>query len=100
MEGHHGHWFLQFALACTPAAIASGALAERMTLVNYLCFSLCMSGFCYPVIVAWTWGGGWISEMGYDDFAGSGIVHLTGGVAGLVGAIIAGPRLGKFKPIR
>ena len=56
-----------------------------------------MTGFIYPVVVAWTWGSGWLYELGYEDFAGSGIVHLTGGIAGLAGAIICGKRIGKFE---
>ena len=59
-----------------------------------------MIGLIYPVIVAWTWGEGWLSNLGYLDYAGSGIVHLTGGVAGLVGTLIIGPRIGKFTDIR
>lgn len=59
-----------------------------------------MIGLIYPIIVAWTWGGGWLHELGYVDFAGSGVVHLTGGIAGLVGSMITGPRLGKFIDIR
>ena len=55
-----------------------------------------MTGFIYPVIVAWTWGGGFLTKWGFSDFAGSGVVHLTGGISGLAGAIICGPRLGKF----
>lgn len=63
-------------------------------------FSLFMTGFIYPCIVNWTWGGGWLltgdGSVGFYDFAGSGVVHLTGGIAGLVAAIILGPRIGKF----
>ena len=59
-----------------------------------------MTGFVYPVVVAWTWGNGWLNELGFKDFAGSGVVHLTGGISGLVGALIVGPRIGKFKAIR
>jgi len=59
-----------------------------------------MIGFIYPIIVAWTWGEGWLFAMGFSDFAGSGIVHMTGGIAGLTGAIICGPRLGRFTDMR
>lgn len=85
----------------------SGSLAERVKINTYLVFSLFCTGLIYPVVVAWTWGGGWLTASdkdgnaiwGYKDFAGSGIVHLVGGVAGLVGAIIAGPRLGRFEEV-
>lgn len=98
-------WFFQYAFACTAATIVSGSLAERVQINTYLVFSFFMTGFIYPVVVAWTWGGGWLTATdddgnaywGYKDFAGSGIVHLVGGVAGFVGAVIAGPRLGKFE---
>lgn len=63
-------------------------------------FALLMIGFIYPVIVAWTWGEGWLFVRGFDDFAGSGIVHMTGGIAGLVGTMICGPRLGMFTDMR
>ena len=59
-----------------------------------------MIGFIYPIIVAWTWGEGWLFKAGFDDFAGSGIVHMTGGVAGLVGTLVCGPRLGRFTDFR
>ena len=100
MEGQYGGWFFQFAFACTAATIVSGSLAERVNIHNYLLFSLFMTGFIYPVVVAWTWGGGYLAEMGFSDFAGSGVVHLTGGIAGLAGAAICGPRMGKFDKIR
>ena len=59
-----------------------------------------MTGIIYPIVVAWTWGVGWLTTMGFSDFAGSGVVHLTGGIAGLAGAVICGPRLGRFSSIR
>lgn len=81
----------------------SGSLAERVNIGNYLLFSFLMTGFIYPVVVACTWAGdGWLvtgewnGGVGYEDFAGSGIVHLTGGVAGFVGAYLIGPRIGIF----
>lgn len=99
---NHGFefWFFQYAFACTAATIVSGSIAERTQLQVYVVFSAYMTGFVYPVIVAWTWGNGWLQQLGFKDFAGSGIVHLTGGISGLVGSLIVGPRIGKFKAIR
>lgn len=81
----------------------SGSLAERVNIGNYLLFSFLMTGFIYPVVVAGCWSGdGWLVSgkwndgQGYEDFAGSGIVHLTGGVAGFIGAWIIGPRIGLY----
>lgn len=74
----------------------SGALAERTQFLAYALFSMFITAFLYPVVVHWTWGGGWLAAGGYLDFAGSGIVHLVGGVCGLVGAIMVGPRSGRF----
>jgi len=67
-----------------------------VNLITFLFFEAYMIALIYPIITAWTWGGGWLNVMGYQDFAGAGIVHLTGGIAGLVGAIILGPRIGRF----
>jgi ammonium transporter, Amt family len=78
----------------------SGSIAERARVSSYGGFVVVMTGIIYPLLVSWTWGGGWLSKIGFYDFAGSGVVHLTGGVAGLVGAYVCGPRLGKFKSIR
>ena len=99
-DGQYAAWFFQWAFAATAATIVSGSLAERVNINCYLFFSFLMTGFIYPVVVAWTWGQGYLTTLGFTDFAGSGIVHLTGGVAGFVGAAICGARLGKFKPIR
>ena len=93
-------WWFQFAFAATAMTIVSGSLAERVNMYAYVFFALVLTGFVYPVVVAWTWGGGWLTELGYYDFAGSGIVHMVGGVAGLTGAIIIGPRLGVFTDVR
>jgi Amt family ammonium transporter len=94
----YGFWFFQFAFACTAATIVSGSLAERVNINNYILFSALMTGFIYPVVVAWTWGGGFLTSWGFSDFAGSGVVHLTGGISGLAGAVICGARIGKFQP--
>lgn len=94
----YGWWFFQFAFACTAATIVSGSLAERVNIPNYILYSAFMTGFIYPVVVAWSWGGGFLTSWGFSDFAGSGVVHLTGGIAGLAGAVICGPRLGRFDP--
>eukprot|EP00434_Breviolum_minutum_P036556 symbB.v1.2.032390.t1/scaffold3856.1/size95938/8 len=93
-------WFFQWAFCTAGATIVSGAVAERVKSPTYAVFAFLMASFIYPVIVAWTWGGGWIAtvlDVGYMDFAGSGVVHLTGGVAGLMGTIILGPRKGRFE---
>ena len=93
-------WFLSYTFACTSTTIVSGSLAERININCYIVFSVIMFGFTYPLIVAWTWGGGFLSKLGFQDFAGSGIVHMTGAFSGLMGTIIMGPRIGKFKDIR
>ena len=94
------HWWLSYAFATASTSIVSGCLAERTNIYTYICFSILTFGFIYPLIVAWTWGGGWLHEFGFEDFAGSGIVHVTGGFAGIVGATICGPRLGRFRDMR
>ena len=90
-------WFFQMVFVATTASIISGTLAERVRLWSFFLFTVLLTGFIYPVVGAWTWGGGWLSEMGFQDFAGSTIVHSTGGWAALAGALIVGPRLGKFR---
>ena len=78
----------------------SGAVAERVKSPTYAAYAFTMTSFIYPLVVAWTWGGGWLStlfDVGYMDFAGSGVVHLTGGVSGFVGTAILGPRAGRFE---
>ena len=92
-------WIFQFSFAATSATIVSGSLAERTQLPAYLAFSALMTGFIYPVVVAWTWGGGWLGAegKGFHDAAGAGMVHLVGGFSGLIGAYMVGPRFGKEK---
>ena len=90
-------WFFQMVFVATTASIVSGALAERVKLLPFFVFTLMLTGLIYPIIGAWTWGGGWLSEMGFMDFAGSTIVHSTGGWAALAGVLMVGPRRGKFR---
>jgi Amt family ammonium transporter len=101
---HYLSWFFQWAFCATAATIVSGAVAERVKLSGYAIFMVVMTAFIYPVVVHWTWGGGFLTNQPeddaglYNDFAGSGIVHMTGGVAALLGAAIIGPRTGRFDP--
>ena len=90
-------WFFQMVFVATTASIVSGTLAERVKLWTFFAFTLILTAIIYPVIGSWTWGGGWLSEMGFQDFAGSTIVHSTGGWAALAGAIIVGARARKFR---
>ncbi len=90
-------WFFQMVFVATTASIVSGTLAERVKLWSFFLFILVLTAFVYPIIGSWTWGGGWLSEMGFQDFAGSTIVHSTGGWAALAGALIVGARTGKFR---
>ena len=86
----------QTVFAATAATIVSGAMAERTRFISYCFYSLIISAIIYPISGHWIWGGGWLSELGFTDFAGSTVVHMVGGVAGLVGAIFLGPRIGKY----
>ncbi len=98
-KGHStmSDWFFQMVFVATAASIVSGTLAERVKLWPFFLFTLVLTAIIYPVVGAWTWGGGWLSDMGFKDFAGSTIVHSTGGWAALAGALVVGPRLGKFR---
>ena len=91
-------WFFQMVFCATAMSIVSGTVAERIKLIPFLIFAVFLTGIIYPIQGSWTWGGGWLSEMGFSDFAGSTIVHSVGGWAALTGAIILGPRLGKYGP--
>ena len=90
-------WFFQMVFVATAASIVSGALAERVKMWSFFIFTLALTAVIYPIVGAWTWGGGWLAEMGFQDFAGSTIVHGTGGWAALAGILVVGPRLGKFR---
>ncbi|MBT5330887.1 MAG: ammonium transporter [Porticoccaceae bacterium] len=89
-------FFFQVVFVATAMSIVSGAVAERMKLWAFLAFAVVMCGVIYPMQGMWTWGGGWLSEAGYSDFAGSGIVHMCGAAAALAGVIFLGPRKGKY----
>ena len=89
-------FFFQWAFAATPRRIVSGALAERTKFSAYLFYSVFITGLIYPIVVNWTWGGGWLGEMGFMDYAGSTVVHSVGAWAGLAGAFMLGPRIGKY----
>jgi Amt family ammonium transporter len=89
-------WLFQAAFAATAATIVSGAVAGRMQFRAYLIYSAVITAIIYPISGFWVWGGGWLSQLGFHDFAGSLVVHAVGGFAGLAGAIVLGPRIGKF----
>lgn len=89
-------WLFQVAFAATAATIVSGAVAGRLKFPAYLIYSAVITGLIYPISGFWKWGGGWLDQMGFYDFAGSLVVHAVGGFAGLAGAIVLGPRIGRF----
>ncbi len=93
-------FFFQAAFAAVAATIVSGAMAERTKFKSYFVYSLVITAVLYPTILRWTWGGGWLAQLDipFSDFAGSTIVHATGGWAALAGALVLGPRLGKYGP--
>ena len=96
-------WMFQCVFAATAATIVSGAMAERTKFTGYLLYSVCVCAFIYPVFGSWAWGSllngnGWLEGMGFIDFAGSTVVHSVGGWAALAGAIVLGPRIGKYGP--
>lgn len=80
----------------TTATIVSGAMAERTKFLSYCVYSAIISALIYPVEAHWTWGGGWLAQMGFHDFAGSACIHMVGGICALIGAAMVGPRMGKF----
>ncbi len=92
----HAAWLFQLVFAATAATIVSGAMAERTQFKSYLIYSVFITGIIYPIVGHWIWGGGWLSNMGMSDFAGSTVVHSTGGWLALTGAVVLGPRLGKY----
>ncbi len=104
-DGNFTFWLFQCVFAATAATIVSGAMAERTKFVGYLAYSIVISGLIYPIVGHWIWGGGWLTApegsflaVAMDDFAGSTVVHSVGGWAALAGAIVLGPRTGKYGP--
>ena len=89
-------WYFQMVFCATTVSIVSGTLAERIKLWPFFLFAAILSGIIYPIVMGWQWGGGWLAAAGFSDFAGSTLVHSTGGAAALAGALILGPRLGRF----
>ncbi|MEM6900197.1 MAG: ammonium transporter [Pseudomonadota bacterium] len=90
-------WFFQMVFVATAASIVSGTVAERVKLWSFLAFTAVLTAFIYPIVASWEWGGGYLdSEWAFSDFAGSTLVHSTGGWAALIGAIVIGPRTGKY----
>jgi Amt family ammonium transporter len=94
--GFYSTWFFQVVFAATSATIVSGAMAERTQFKSYLIYTCFISAFIYPISGHWIWGGGWLAELGFHDFAGSTAVHSVGGWAALMGAAVLGPRIGKY----
>lgn len=89
-------WLFQFSFCSTSATIVSGSLAERTYIDTYIVFSFLMGSIVYPVASSWVWGGGWLQELGFVDFAGCAVVHELGGFGGFIGTIILGPRIGFY----
>ena len=87
----------QTVFCATAATIVSGAMAERTKFISYCIYSAIISLLVYPIEAHWIWGGGWLADLGFHDFAGSTCVHMAGGVAAFVGAAILGPRIGKYE---
>ena len=91
-------FFFQVVFVATAMSIISGAVAERMKLWSFFVFTIILTGFIYPIQGFWSWGGGFLSELGYSDYAGSGIVHMAGASAALAAVLLLGPRKGKYGP--
>ncbi len=91
-------FFFQVVFVATAMSVVSGAVAERMKLGSFLLFAVVMTGFIYPMQGYWKWGGGFLDQLGFLDFAGSGVVHLCGATAALAGVLLLGPRTGKYGP--
>ena len=89
-------WYFQMVFCATTVSICSGAMAERVKLWPFFLFAAILAGIIYPIVMGWQWGGGWLAELGFSDFAGSTLVHACGGSAALAGVIVLGAREGRF----
>jgi Amt family ammonium transporter len=89
-------WFFQMVFCATTVSICSGAMAERVKMWPFFLFAAILAGIIYPIVMGWQWGGGWLASLGFSDFAGSTLVHSTGGAAALAGVIVLGSRTGRF----
>ena len=89
-------WYFQMVFCATTVSICSGAMAERIKLWPFFLFAAILAGVIYPIVMGWQWGGGWLAELGFSDFAGSTLVHSTGGAAALAGIMLLGARYGRF----
>ncbi len=89
-------WYFQMVFCATTVSICSGAMAERVKLWPFFLFAAILAGIIYPIVMGWQWGGGWLAELGFSDFAGSTLVHSTGGAAALAGIMLLGARTGRF----
>ena len=96
VDGNYVDWIFQMVFAATAATIVAGAMAERTKLQTYLAYSFIVSALIYPIYGHWVWGDGFLGAMGAQDYAGSGVVHAVGGFVALAGAMVVGPRIGKF----
>ena len=100
----YAFWFFQYSFCAVASTIVSGTVSERTSLNAYVIYTVVLTSFVYPVVVHWGWAGGWTSSFienrlfgcGLLDFAGSGVVHMTGGIAALCGSYVVGPRIGRF----
>jgi len=96
-EDNYIMWVYEFAYVVVCCVFFTGPLGERTTMVAYIFYSIILSAYVYPVVVAWVWGGGWLARNGFHDFAGAGVVHIVAGASGFWGCLIIGERYGKNK---
>ena len=92
----YSKWVYYYSLCVTMASIATGSIAERTSLDTYVFYTFLTSSLIFPLALAWCWEDGWLASLGFQDYAGAGIVHLTGGITGFIGTYLSGPRIGLF----